>query len=213
MPINLDRILFEDDHLLAVNKLSGELTVKGKGKIQKLPLLDFLKQDYPSLQTIHRLDFETSGVVVFAKGKQVASVIKESAMQGWVKTYQALIKGWPHNKGAIKKPLPAREKGMVPAETQYRVCKNFGDVSLIECTITTGRHHQIRKHFAGIGFPLVLDEVYGDKQFNRMFGRQFRYKKFFLHAYSVSFLHPVTNEKVFIKADLPKVFEVLLKKL
>ena len=69
MPLDPTRILFQDQHLLAVNKLSGELVVAGKGKVEKLPLLDFLKKDFPGLRAVHRLDFETSGVVLFARTK------------------------------------------------------------------------------------------------------------------------------------------------
>jgi len=70
MPIARDRILYEDEYLLAVNKLSGELVVKGSGKTEKLPLFDFLKKEYPGLRALHRLDFETSGVIILLGRKK-----------------------------------------------------------------------------------------------------------------------------------------------
>jgi len=120
MPISRDRILYQDDHLLAVNKLSGELVVKGKGEVGKLPLLDFLKKDYPGLRTLHRLDFETSGVVVFARTKQVYGKVMESGFSGWKKVYCTLVVGrMERERGEVRAPLPARSgKGTVEAVTR-----------------------------------------------------------------------------------------------
>ena len=229
MSIHKERILYEDDHLLAVNKLSGELVVKGAGEVGKLPLLDFLKKDYPGLQTLHRLDFETSGVVLFARSKKVAAAIKESKFAGWKKMYRTLVVGRPRERGEIRIPLPVRSrtpfvsraswfdrahhdtKGvreeLVDALTTYRVLKTLGDICFVECDIGTGRHHQIRRHFAGIGHPLLLDDVYGDKVFNRRFTKASRYRKFFLHASTLSLPHPVTGKNIHIEAPLPRAFE------
>src|SRR3989338_5523593 len=161
MRIDPRRILYDDEHLLAVNKLSGELVVKGAGEVGKLPLLDFLKKDYPGLQTLHRLDFETSGVVLFARNKKVAAFVKESKFAGWKKVYQTLVVGRPRERGEIRLKVPARDgRELVDALTTYHVLKTVGDISYIECEIGTGRHHQIRRHFANIGHPLVLDDVY-----------------------------------------------------
>ena len=85
MPIARDRILYEDEHLLAVNKLSGELVVKGSGKMEKLPLFDFLKKEYPGLRALHRLDLETSGVILFARTKEAYEKVMETKFAGWKK--------------------------------------------------------------------------------------------------------------------------------
>ncbi|MCF7844750.1 MAG: RluA family pseudouridine synthase [Kiritimatiellales bacterium] len=210
MTISPDRILYEDDNLLAVNKRSGELVVKGKGKVEKLPLFDFLKKDYAGLRVLHRLDFETSGVVVFAKNR--AGVGARDV--GWKKVYRALVVGRvPQKNGVIDKPLAARGQGHVDAETKYKVIKCWNNLSYIEAEIETGRHHQIRKHFANIGNPLVLDSVYGDEKFNRKFAREFRMRKFFLHAYAVEFEHPVTKKHIRIEAPMPNAFESVLGRL
>ncbi|MFH0851468.1 MAG: RNA pseudouridine synthase, partial [Candidatus Peregrinibacteria bacterium] len=159
MTIDPRRILFSDDSLLAVNKLSGELTVAGSGESDKLALLDFLRKEYPGLKPLHRLDFETSGVVIFARTKRVADMVIQSEFLGWKKTYISLVAGrMPRQDGAIRSPLPSRARpnvpfgngrgeGMVPALTTYRVLEVFANSCLVEADITTGRHHQIRRHF------------------------------------------------------------------
>ncbi|MCK5015988.1 MAG: RluA family pseudouridine synthase [Candidatus Peribacteraceae bacterium] len=214
MPISKNRILYEDEHLLMVNKLSGELSVKGAGKMQKLPLYDLLKKDYAGLKPLNRLDFETSGIIIFAKTKEAYEAARES-MNSWEKTYKTLVKGiikYPN--GNISKPLPARSSNeKVDAKTQYRVLGSAHGISYVEATIKTGRHHQIRRHFAGIHHPLVLDSVYGDKKLNSAFKQELKYRKFFLHAFSVSLMHPITKERVVVKAELPDSFISVLREL
>lgn len=214
MPIAADRIVYQDDHLLVVNKLSGELVVKGSGKVQKLPLLDFLKKDYPGLKPLNRLDFETSGLVVFARTKEAYEATREQ-MHGWIKTYITLVKGnIKHRTGVIKKPLPARNtKGNVPALTKYKVLKHKIICDYVECIIETGRHHQIRKHMASIYHPLVLDDVYGDKKFNKIFAQRFRFKKFFLHAQKIEMPHPITGKKLVLEAEMPTTFVDVLSRI
>lgn len=215
MSISRDRILYEDAHLLAVNKLGGELVVKGKGEVGKLPLLDFLKKDYPGLRTLHRLDFETSGVVVFARTKEAYEQVMAAHFAGWKKIYRTLVVGrMDREKGEVRKPLPARSgKGTVEAVTRYTVLDRFANSSDVEATIETGRHHQIRRHFASIGYPLVLDHVYGNEKFNRVFTQEFGYRKFFLHAARIELPHPITGKGIVIEAPLPKTFEKMIKTL
>lgn len=214
MTIDSRRILFTDDHLLAINKLSGELTVAGAGTSDKLALFDFVRKDYPGLRALHRLDYETSGVVVFARTKADADAVLTSKFSGWKKTYVSLVAGrMPRQEGVIRTPLPARGEGTVPAETVYRVLATFANSCLVEADIETGRHHQIRRHFAGIGHPLLLDEEYGNRGINRVFTREFHLRRFFLHAAVLSLPHPVTGEQLIIRAPLPRVFESILKKL
>lgn len=212
--IDSRRILFDDDSFLAVNKLAGELVVAGAGQSDKLSLLDFLRKDHPGLRALHRLDFETSGVVLFAKTKKAADAVLSSKFAGWKKTYVTLVAGrMPREQGVIRTPLPARGEGTVPAQTDYRVLQVFANSSLVEADIFTGRHHQIRRHFASIGHPLLLDEEYGNKGINRVFTREFRLHRFFLHAATLEFPHPLTGETLTIKAPLPRVFEGVLKQL
>lgn len=215
MPIDKGRILYEDQWLLAVTKLSGELVVKGRGKIQKLPLLDFLRKDYPTLAPIHRLDYETSGIVVFAKTKKTLQTILESKFAGWKKTYLAIVAGSPHrNIGDVDIPLPARSgTGNVPALTHYTVKDRFRGCSLVEVSFERGQKHQIRRHMSMIGNPLILDDVYGDDKPNKVFGKFLKMKRFFLHASRVEFVHPVTAKQIVIESPMPHTFIAVLKKL
>ena len=222
MPINKDRILFEDPHFLAVHKLSGELVVKGKGEVGKLPLLDFLKKEFPGLRPVSRLDFETSGVVLFARTKQAmeASLAALKAAdkdekKAWSKVYRTLVMGRLEKKeGDLRFPLPSRMgTGNVPAHTHYKILELFGNSTYVEALITTGRHHQIRKHFSKIGHALVLDKLYGNAKYNRVFTLEFGYRRFFLHAYALSFPHPITGEQIHVEAPLPLPFVQALKRL
>src|SRR3989338_10725232 len=108
MGIDPRRILYSDEHLLAVNKLSGELVVRGKGAVGKLPLLDFLRRQYPGLRAVHRLDFETSGVVVLARTRAVLQSILNKKFDQWEKVYVTLVAGRLQREGVIRFALPAR---------------------------------------------------------------------------------------------------------
>lgn len=213
MPIDTHRILFEDDWFLAVTKLSGELVVKGKGKVDRLPLLDYLRKQYPTLHALHRLDFETSGVTVFTKTKGILETVLDTKFMGWKKKYFALVLGTPKRRsGLIELALPSRTDGeKVPATTHYSVDESFIDVSLVACEIESGKRHQIRRHLSMIGHPLILDSLYGNEKANRAFAKFLKMNRFFLHASSVSFTHPVTEKAVFVESSLPMTFERVLK--
>jgi len=215
MPIDKGRILYEDQWLLAVTKLCGELVVKGRGKIQKLPLLDFLRKDYPGLAPIHRLDYETSGVVVFAKTKNTLKTVVESKFAGWKKTYLAIVSGSPNrDAGEVDIPLPARSgTGNVSALTNYRIKERFRGCSLVEVHFERGQKHQIRRHMSMIGNPLILDDVYGDDKPNKTFVKFLKMKRFFLHASKVEFVHPVTGKPIVIESPMPHTYIAVLKKL
>lgn len=216
MAIHPSRILYKDDALLIVDKLPGELVVKGSGKVDKLPLLDFLKKEYPGIHPLNRLDFETSGIVVFARTKRILAEMLEKKFTGWTKVYTTIVMGRvKKDAGEIDMPLPARAKGEgnVRAVTRYKVFDRFPTSTLIEAQIDTGRHHQIRRHFAMIKHPLVLDDVYGDQKFNRSFGKALKFRRFFLHASSVTLPHPVTGKPVTVTAPLPAAFTEVLERL
>lgn len=215
MSIDAKRILYDDQWLLAVTKLGGELVVKGKGKIQRLPLLDFLRKDHPGLAPIHRLDYETSGVVLFAKTKNTLKTIVESKFAGWEKTYLAIVVGVPRQKsGDIRIPLPARSgTGNVECLSHYKILEVFRGCSLLEVSFERGQKHQIRRHLSMIGHPLILDELYGDEKLNRRFVKFLKMKRFFLHASTVEFPHPVGGKKLAITSQPPHSFTAVLKKL
>jgi len=215
MPIAKERILYEDQWLLAVTKLGGELVVRGKGQLQRLPLLDFLRKSYPSLVPVHRLDFETSGVVVFSKSKKVLKTIIESKFSGWTKTYLALVLGHlSRSEGTIDFRLPARNsETKVEALTRYKVLKKLSGCSLVQLSFERGQRHQIRCHMAMIGHPLILDDEYGDPKANRFFSKRLKLSRFLLHASEVNFPHPVSGQRVTITSVMPPVFSAALKKM
>lgn len=213
--INPGRILYEDEHLLVVNKLAGELVVAAPDAGDKEPLYDFLHKSYPGLRVVHRLDYATSGVIVFAKGADVVRAIRETKFKGWIKTYRTLVAGRMKNKsGTISRKLPARTRSeLVDAVTHYRVLDLFARATFVEVEIDTGRKHQIRQHLAFIGHPLLLDAVYGDPRVDRAFKRRHKYRRFFLHAAKLTFPHPVTGTTLTIAAPLPKAFEQVIQAL
>ena len=218
MGIDPKRILYCDEHVLAVNKLSGELVVRGKGAVGKLPILDFLWRQYPGLRAIHRLDFETSGVVLFARTRPALQSILSKKFAQWEKVYVTVVAGRPQKSGVIRFALPARsvkvpeERRQVPAVTRYRVREQFRDAAFLEVWMEEGgRRHQIRQHLARIGHPLVLDDIYGDRALNHRFTREYGYHRFFLHAARLAFPHPVTGKLLTIEAPLPRAFEKILE--
>ena len=212
--LNPGRILFSDEHLLVVNKLDGELVVAAGGH-GKLPLFDFLKKKNPGLRVVHRLDFGTSGVLVFARTMEAARRIRETNFKGWVKKYRCLVAGHMDRKfGSIEKMLPARTQDqLVPAVSKYHVLEAFPSASFVEVEIETGRKHQIRLHMKSIGHPLLLDPLHGNPKMDLLFKKKFHYHRFFLHAFSLDFSHPITKEKLHIEAPIPMTFEKVLKEL
>lgn len=222
MAIHPQRILFEDAHLLVVNKLPGELVVaaggggggRRAGEGGRLALFDFLRKQYPGLRVLHRLDYGTSGVVLFARSAAALRAVRASAFQNSRKRYIALVAGRVERpQGEVRVPLPARTRSdLVPAVTRYRVMRQFRDATLLECEILTGRRHQIRQHCAKIGHPLLCDPLYGDRRRDRTLLR-LGYRRFFLHAASLDLPHPITGVLLHIAAPLPASFAEALERL
>ncbi len=212
--INPGRILYEDQHLLVVQKLEGELVVTAGGH-GKQPLFDFLKKSYPGLRVVHRLDFGTSGVIVFAKTAEAARKIRETKFAGWVKRYRCLVAGHMDRKvGTIDRALAARtHTDLVPAVSRFKVIEAFTVASYVEVEIETGRKHQIRQHMKFIGHPLLLDPLYGNAKLDLAFKKKHHFHRFFLHAFSLDLPHPITREKLHIEAKMPPSFEKALREL
>ncbi len=181
------------------------------GKIQHR----FLKEETrPYL--LHRLDAETSGILMFGKNERdreaLENIFRDPKTQ---KKYLALVQGVPRGH-VIAKPLPARaSKEIIPAQTNFKILETFPvpPCALVEAEIKTGRKHQIRRHFAAIGHPVILDHRYGDLRFNRRFRIAFRIGRQFLHATFLSFIHPLLKKTVQITAPLPPDLQSVLKKL
>lgn len=205
--------MYQDEHLLVVQKLGNELTVAAGGN-GKLPLFDFLKKAVPGLRVVHRLDFGTSGVIAFAKTAEAVRKLRES-QDRWTKRYRCLVAGRVvESEGVIRRALGARtHEGKVDAFSRYRVVGAWPLASDVEVTIETGRKHQVRQHMAMIGHPLLLDPLYGNAEKDKAFRRKFKYDRFFLHAECLMLPHPATGKMMTFTAPLPAPFEKVLKEL
>lgn len=186
-------ILFEDEDLLLINKRAGMVVHEGKETLKRHSLLGMLERAYRSQgvipRLVHRIDKETSGLLVVAKRNVVAEDLESQFEDGEVeKDYLALVIGRLRPKeGRIDFPLPGRKGRPVPALTLYRVKREFSRTTLVQVRIKTGRMHQIRLHFAKIGHPVVMDDEHGDFGFNKQFRRTHGLKRQFLHASAIAF--------------------------
>jgi 23S rRNA pseudouridine955/2504/2580 synthase len=214
-------ILFEDDHLLAVDKPAG-LAVHGGSGIAH-GAIERLRAARPQarfLELVHRLDRETSGVLLLAK-KRAALVamhedLRERAMD---KRYLAAVAGRVRDemrrvKLALRKYSTAEGERRVAvderegqaSETVFRRLARSEEFSLVEAELLTGRTHQIRVHLAHIGHPVLGDDKYGDFALNKAL-RKRGLKRMFLHAAQLSFVHPATGERVTVRSPLPADLE------
>ena len=187
---NIPRIetIFEDEAILVINKPAGLAVHEGKTVNKRTSLLGILESRYRGTdikpRLIHRLDQDTSGLLMIAKNQQTADELIGRFESGTVgKEYLCLVVGrLPANDGKIDFALPGREGNLVRALTRYRVVKRFSETTLVRVTIATGRLHQIRLHFAKLGYPVVMDDQHGDFGFNKRFRKQYGLKRQFLHA-------------------------------
>jgi 23S rRNA pseudouridine1911/1915/1917 synthase len=213
-----DRILYEDNHLIAVNKLPSEI-VQGD-KTGDTPLSEdvkqYIKEKYNKpgnvyLGVIHRIDRPVSGVVVFARTSKALTRMNELVKERKIdKIYWAIVKNRPEPpEGELRHFLVRNEKknksfasrdhkkGAKEGILRYRLLNESNDYRLLEIELLTGRHHQIRAQLSAIGCPIKGDLKYG-------FARSNKDASISLHARSVSFVHPVSKESVTIVADPPK---------
>ena len=207
-------IIHQDKDLIAINKPAGLLSVgtTSENKNHALALLRTqLSRGKGSIKLwpVHRLDRDTSGILLFATSKEV----REAVMDTWgttVKTYLAIVEGTPkEEKGTITQPLRLDEKeyrmhvgahkDAKPAITHYEVKESKEKCSLVEVNIETGRQHQIRAHMAWLGHSIVGDERYGTKGGHMG-----------LHAMKLEFIHPVSKRKICLEVDAPRDFYSLL---
>ncbi len=221
-------ILFEDEHLLVVDKPAGTAVHGGSGV--SFGVIEQLRRARPQarfLELVHRLDKETSGVLVLAKKRSALTHLQDQFRgRETGKTYAALVWGdWPEKLKVIDQALlktldakgerhvlvvDAEHEGAKRSITLVKVVKRLGWASLLDVTIKTGRTHQIRVHLAQNGHPIVGDPKYGDFDKNRELARgPKRFGRMFLHARRLQFAHPVSGESVVCEAALPKDCETL----
>jgi RluA family pseudouridine synthase len=238
MPKHQLEILHQDNDLLAVNKPAGLLTLPDRFKPNEKPNLKTrLDQLFGKVWTVHRLDRETSGLLIFALNEESHRSLSQQFQDRTVdKTYLAIVEGCPAGKsGTIDRPIgpnPARPGQMMvvkkgkPSITHYAVVEAFRQFSLVEFRIETGRTHQIRVHTAAIGHPLAVDAFYGRREslyLSEIKTRGFQLGKtkeerpllnrIALHSSQISFLHPSSGKRLQIEAPLPKDLRAVINQL
>lgn len=224
-------VLREDRDLIIVNKPSGLACHGGSGVAYGLiERLRASRPDCSFLELAHRLDRDTSGVLIVCKTRKALVRLHEMQREGAIqKRYRLLVQGdWVNQREHVRLPLskytlPSGERRVrvddqngLKAHTIFTLIKRYGDVSYLEAELKTGRTHQIRVHAASTGHPLVGDAKYGDYEFNEavkkgLLGTPFA--RMFLHAERLNFMHPVTKEPVSVIAPLEDSLKDLVSTL
>ena len=215
-------IVYEDDYLLIVNKKSGMVVHPAAGNysgtlvnalLYKFDLKGGSERYRPGI--VHRIDKDTSGLRVVAKDEKTHELLSEMIKNKEVeRKYIAIVEGViPHETGTIDAPIGRdinnRQKMAVTSVngkdsiTHFRVLERFSKYTLIECTLETGRTHQIRVHMAYIGYPIVNDPVYGRSKNTTEYGQ-------YLHSKSIRFIHPITKKEIYFETDMPFEFKEFL---
>ena len=222
-------LLYEDEQVLAVNKPAGVAVHGGSGVA--FGVIEQLRMARPAekfLELVHRLDRETSGVLLVAKKRMALKNLQEQFRERDTdKVYLALVQGhWPERLkvldqhllkvtredgerrvSIVSKDHPQAMRALSLVKVQQRLnLAEEGEMSLLQVTIRTGRTHQIRVHLAGAGHPIVGDDKYGDFELNRRLQKmpgQAMLSRMFLHAWQLQFNHPVDRKRIALQAALP----------
>ena len=208
-------IIYEDEYLLVINKASGMVTHPAPGNytgtlVNALLYKFDLEGDPIRPGIVHRLDKDTSGLMVVAKNEKVHELLSDMMKEKKVERhYLALVEGViPHETGTIDAPIGRdinnRQKMAVTdingkdSITHFKVLERLKDKTLVECVLETGRTHQIRVHMAYINHPVVNDPIYNKKK-SDSFGQM-------LHSKSIRFIHPITGKEIYYEVEPPKEF-------
>ena len=228
-------IIFENENFLAINKPAGLLSIPDRMQ-SEVSLKDMLINKYGSIFTVHRLDKDTSGIILFAKNETVHKFLSQAFEERRVeKFYQGIVHGSPaEKKGTIDAPISEHlvQKGLMvihrngkPSVTDYEVIEDYKSYSLLQFQLHTGRTHQIRLHCKNIGHPLACDELYGDGKPVLLSSLKKKYKlskheeeerpmlnRLALHSYCLKFTDAEGNT-FNLAAELPKDMKALLQQL
>ncbi len=218
-------IIYEDDVLIVLNKPAGFAVHGGSGiNSGVIEGLRLLRPDARFLELAHRLDKATSGCLLVAKKRSVLKALHDLFREdGIQKTYIALLNGqWNRKKQLVTVPLLRNtgkggervvkvSKDGKFAETNFRRLRKYPDFTLIEASPKTGRTHQIRVHAAWLGHPIVADDRYGNDEANRDLKKR-GFKRLFLHAQKLQFVHPISGEMMSFEAPLAEELQFLLSK-
>ena len=213
-------IVYEDEDIVIINKASGMVVHPASGNYENTlvnALIYRYNLDDKNVRSgiVHRIDKDTSGLVIVAKNDKTLELLTEMFKNKEIKkTYLAIVDGVINNKsGTINAPITRdvkdRKKMMVGKDgknsiTHFYVLKTFKNNTYLSLNLETGRTHQIRVHMAYIGHPITNDKVYGKE--NTSFGQ-------YLHASKLEFIHPITKKEIKVEAELPEEFQEKLKEL
>lgn len=219
-------IIYEDDALVVINKPAGVAVHGGSGV--SFGVIEQMRHARPQakfLELVHRLDRETSGILLLAKKRSALVALHETMRAGNSdKRYFALVLGqWKNARQHVKLPLfkfdtPQGEKRVMvrddgqASHTIFNLQQSWQDFTLLEAELKTGRTHQIRVHLSHLGYPIAGDAKYGDFARNKELIKQ-GLKRMFLHAHAIAFAHPLTGEPLHLTAPLPKELQGFLTRL
>ena len=224
-------ILFEDAHLLIIDKPAGVAVHGGSGvSFGVIEQLRASRPDAKFLELVHRLDRDTSGILLLAKKRSALTNLHEQIRDGATdKRYLVLVHGdWQNARQHVKLPLhkytaaDGERRVRVQADglashTVFILQRRYGPFALLEAELKTGRTHQIRVHLASSGFAIAGDDKYGDFALNRALqkadGNRIAFKRMFLHAHQISFTHPDSGVLMTLNAPLPSECDRFLKNL
>jgi len=224
-------ILMEDRHLLVIDKPAGVAVHGGSGiSYGVIEQLRAARPDASFLELVHRLDRDTSGILMLAKKRSALTNLHEQIRDGLLdKRYLVLVHGnWQNARQHVKLPLfkyntsdgerrvRVHADGL-PSHTVFNLLRKYDSFALLEAELKTGRTHQIRVHLASSGFAIVGDDKYGDFALNRALqkpeGKRTAFKRMFLHAHQITFTHPESGKPVTLNAPLPPECAAFLKSL
>ena len=219
-------VVYEDDALLVIDKPSGVAVHGGSGiSFGVIERMRAARTKLKLLELVHRLDRETSGLLILAKKRAALVQLHDAMRAGRVaKRYLALVKGrWTQAERSVELPLRKSVTGTgerrvtvesdgKKALTVFRLERRFRDFTLLSAELRTGRTHQIRVHLAHLGFPIAGDDKYGDFELNRALSRR-GLKRMFLHAAKLAFVHPAAGTTLRLESSLPAALAQFLESL
>ncbi|GEA60630.1 23S rRNA pseudouridine(955/2504/2580) synthase RluC [Vibrio comitans] len=205
-------ILYEDDHLLILNKPSGTAVHGGSGlKFGAIEALRALRPEARFLELVHRIDRDTSGILLVAKKRSALRHLQAQFREKTVqKYYFALVMGeWKSSIRKVTAPLLKNEVNSIvrvnpngkPSETRFKIIEKLNNATLLQASPITGRTHQIRVHTQYTGHPIAWDDRYGDRRFDAFTGKV-GLDRLFLHAANIKFIHPGTEKEMDISAPM-----------
>lgn len=240
--LNNVKVIYDDDDLIVIDKPAGILVHPTQANEQET-LVSWFLEKYPDAiklnwpdklrpGIVHRLDKDTSGLIIMAKNPEILSKLQKLFQSRQIKkTYTALVFGKLDGNGVIEAAITRGDAGQQkaldnvysfskenirPAVTEYHVIKHLryhnDDLTIVEAMPKTGRMHQIRVHLKHIGHPIIGDPLYNIKQ-SRAISKELNIKRQFLHASQLKFTHPITNEPMSLSSPLPEDLENIMVKL